>query len=90
MSASAAEVLVDDVPIPTDVRISAPRNAPEALGRFSGAWVGSWGGVLHHILVVENIAADGDARVVYAIGDNPAVGVKRQWHRLLATVSGDS
>jgi len=90
MSAPAAEVLVDDVPIPTDVRISAPRNAPEALRRFSGAWVGSWGGALHHILVVENIAADGDARVVYAIGDNPAVGVKRQWHRLLATVSGDT
>jgi hypothetical protein len=62
---------------------------PETLSRFSGAWVGAWGDQLHHILIVENISASGEARVVYAVGNNEAVFVKGQWRRLEATVSGN-
>jgi hypothetical protein len=86
---AGADKLVDDVPIPEDVRVEVPLDAPEALSRFSGAWVGSWGGWLHHILIVENISASGEARVVYAVGDNSAAGVKAQWRRHEATVSGN-
>lgn len=85
--AAATDKLVDDVPIPADVRIEVALDAPEALSRFSSAWVGSWGGWLHHILIVENISASGEARVVYAIG--AAAAVKAQWHRHAATVSGN-
>jgi hypothetical protein len=47
LAASAVEL--DDVPIPADTRIvSAPPETPEATKRFLGAWVGSWGGLLHH------------------------------------------
>ena len=88
--AVAADMLVDDVPIPADARVELPLNVPETLSRFSGAWVGSWGGRLHHILIVENISASGEARVVYAVGNNEAAGVKAQWRRHEATVSNDT
>jgi pimeloyl-ACP methyl ester carboxylesterase len=87
--AVAADMLVDDVPIPADVRVEVPLNVPETLSRFSGAWVGSWGDHLHHILIVENISASGEARVVYAVGNKEAMGVKAQWRRHEATVSGN-
>jgi dienelactone hydrolase len=91
LAASAAvEILADDVPIPVDTRIvSAPSEAPEAAKRFLGAWVGSWGGLLHSVLIVESVDSDGLASVVYAVGDNPRAGVTRQWNRYEATVSGD-
>jgi pimeloyl-ACP methyl ester carboxylesterase len=34
--AAAADKLVDDVPIPEDVRVEVPPDAPEALSRFFG------------------------------------------------------
>jgi len=88
--AAATDKLVDDVPIPADVRIEVAPDAPQDLSRFSGAWVGSWRGLLHHILIVENISASGEARVVYAIGSDAAAGVKGQWRQLQATVSADT
>jgi hypothetical protein len=87
--AVAADKLVDVVPIPADVRIEVPLNASEALSRFSGAWVGSWGDLLHHILIVENIWASGEARVVCAVGNHAAFSVKGQWRRQETTVSGN-
>ena len=38
--AAATDKLVDDVPIPADVRIEVALDAPEGLSRSSGAWVG--------------------------------------------------
>jgi hypothetical protein len=84
--AVAADILIDDVPIPADVRVEVPLNVPETLSRFSGAWVGSWGDKLHHILIVENIPASGEASVAYAVGNE---GVRAQWRRHEATVSGN-
>jgi len=85
--AVAADMLVDDVPIPADARIEVPLDVSETLSRFSGAWVGSWGDRLHHIFIVEDISASGEARVVYAVGNN---GVKGGWRRLEAAVSGNT
>src|SRR5262249_26871521 len=85
--APAGDVLVEDVRLPGDVSVSNPQNIPENIKRFSGAWVGAWGGQLHHILIVESIMADGKANVVYAVGDNAAV--RRQWQRLGATIVGN-
>jgi putative ABC transport system substrate-binding protein len=48
------------------------------------------GGELRHILIVENVMADGNANVVYAVGDNPAANVRRQWHRYDATIVGNT
>jgi hypothetical protein len=90
LTASAVEVLADDVPIPADTRIvSAPPEAPEAAKQFLGAWVGSWGGLLHQVLIVESVDSNGVASVVYAVGDNPGAGVVRQWKRYEATLLGD-
>jgi hypothetical protein len=49
----AVDLLVEDVPLPSDVAVSNPQNVPENLKGFSGAWVGAWGRQLRHILVVE-------------------------------------
>jgi dienelactone hydrolase len=90
-AASAEDVLAGDVPIPVDAHVlPAPPEASEAAGRFSGAWVGSWSGLTHHVLIVESVDADGAARVVYAVGDNAATGIVRQWQRRQATIWGDT
>ena len=49
---------------------------------MGGVWVGVWLGSPKHILLVESVDADGAARVVYAIGDNPRAGRQRRWLRL--------
>ncbi len=79
--AAADDRLVDGVPLPSD---AAPAAAPvTALQRqWSGVWVGAWGGLLKHILLVESVAEDGAARVVYAIGERPGPGGQRRWLRL--------
>ena len=61
-SAAFADRLVDGVPIPDDVRVAPPSAAvPESQRRFLGAWVGRWGGLLKHILIVESLQPDGSA-----------------------------
>jgi hypothetical protein len=61
---------------------------PTELRQWAGAWVGAWGATLKHVLLVESVTADGLARVVYAIGDNPWLGIRRGWSRHEATLSG--
>jgi hypothetical protein len=39
--------------------------------RWGGGWVGAWNGGLKHILVVERIAEDNVAAIVFAEADNP-------------------
>ena len=83
---AAADLVVDGVPLPSDASVAAaaPGGAFEPWKRV---WVGLWGGSLKHILLVESVGEDGAARVVYAVGDNPYLGVKQRWLRLEATVS---
>jgi putative tryptophan/tyrosine transport system substrate-binding protein len=88
LPAPAADLLVEDVPLPGNVSVSNAQNLLENFKRFSGAWVGAWGGQLHHILIVENVMADGKANVIYAVGDNAVM--RRQWQRLDGTIVGNA
>jgi pimeloyl-ACP methyl ester carboxylesterase len=86
---SAADRLVDGVPLPEDAKAATVvETDPAELRQWAGAWVGAWGGRLKHVLLVESVTADGLARVVYAIGDNPRLGIRRGWSRHKATLSG--
>lgn len=90
-SPSTADILIDGVPIPADVTVAAVESSkPAAEWQWVGAWVGAWGGTLKHILLVESVAANGQAHVVYSIGANPLFRIQPAWKRLEATVSGDS
>ena len=81
--ASAADLVIDGVPFPSDAAVSEP-SPGNSFRQWSGAWVGMWGDGLKHILLVEAIAEDGAARVVYAVGDKPYAS----WLRLGAVASG--
>jgi pimeloyl-ACP methyl ester carboxylesterase len=86
---TAADSLADGVPLPGDAKVATVAEAdPAELRQWAGVWVGAWGGTLKHILLVESVTADGLARVVYAIGDNPWLGIRRGWSRHQATLSG--
>lgn len=87
-SACADDRLVDGVPLPSDAAIETGSSATDVQRQWRGVWIGAWGGTLKHILVVEAIAEDGSARVVYAIGANPSLGIKPNWQRFAGTVSG--
>jgi dienelactone hydrolase len=78
--AAADDRLVDGVPLPSDAAPATAAPATALQRRWSGVWVGAWGGVLKHILLVEAVAEDGAARVVYAVGDRP--GAQPIWLRL--------
>jgi putative ABC transport system substrate-binding protein len=86
-----ADRLVDGVPIPNDAKVVPPSAAaPENQQRFVGAWVGRWGGLLKHILIVESLQPDGSASVIYGWGDNPSLNITRGFNRLGANLSGDT
>jgi pimeloyl-ACP methyl ester carboxylesterase len=90
-SPAEAEVLVDGVPLPSDAAVTEHAGPhSDVARRFSGAWVGSWGDTLKHILVVERISDQGEASVIYAVGDLASAGIVRSWKRYKATVSGDT
>src|SRR5881409_1397288 len=78
LAASAAHAQAPLVPLPPDVAVTAPGgDVPPAIARFSGVWgPGAWDGELPHVLVVERVDADGNAAVVYAVGESAAWKVK--------------
>src|SRR4051794_34770825 len=57
----AEDRMIDGVPLPDDARIHAtgPGGVQTAWAPWLGVWVGSWGGVLKHVLVIESVSADG-------------------------------
>ena len=60
---SAADRLVDGVPLPGDAKVATVAETdPTELRQWAGAWVGAWVGKLKHILLVESVTADGLAR----------------------------
>lgn len=86
---AAAQLLVDDVPLPNDVRVETPDSSvPDTHKRFLGGWIGVWGGTLHHLLIVEAVSSDGNARVIYAWGDSSQGRTARGWRRYPARVNG--
>ena len=91
LTSASAEVVVDGVPLPSDVTVNENAGPNSDVHRlFSGAWVGSWGDTLKHILVVERISDQGEASVIYAVGDLATAGRVRSWKRYNATLSGDT
>jgi dienelactone hydrolase len=78
------------VPLPPDLSLEAPGpDVPPELAKFAGVWGnGAWDGVLAHVLVVEQVRPDGEARVVYGYGDAPDWNVSRGHARVSARVEG--
>jgi dienelactone hydrolase len=72
------------VPLPKDLAIAAPgADVPAAEAAFAGAWGnGAWYGTLPTALIVERIAADGTAQVVYARGTTEHSKIAAYWKRL--------
>jgi pimeloyl-ACP methyl ester carboxylesterase len=85
--AAAADRLVDGVPLPLDAAVATAAPVTPLQRQWSGAWVGAWGGTFKHILLVESVAEDGTARVVYAVGKRPGSEVQQLWLRFEGTVS---
>jgi dienelactone hydrolase len=79
------------VPLPSVLEIAAPAaNVPPDFARFHGAWFGLWGDLIRHVLIVERVAPDGHAQVVYAVGDSASAQSYRYWLRLDAHVEGNA
>src|SRR5690242_16283639 len=88
--ASAVDLLIDGVPLPPDAKAASTAQSQSPLQqRWSGVWIGAWGGSLKHILIVESVAEDGTARVIYATEDNPLFRIQPAWSRHKATVTRD-
>lgn len=84
-----ADFAVDGVPLPADARLAfVPQSGTDVQRRWSGVWTGAWNGEIKHILLVERIDEDGAAGVVYALADDFHTGLRANWRRLDATVSG--
>src|SRR5262245_3107835 len=82
-------------PLPTDTTITPPgADVPADVARFSGAWGGIWTGRSGAggpctTLVVEEVFANGYARVVYSIGIfDPSVRLPRYWRASGRIVNG--
>jgi dienelactone hydrolase len=75
------------VPLPTQLEIKPPAaDVPSPIARFHGAWVGTWGDDLRHVLVVESVTPDGQAAVVFADADSSSSSVWANWQRIEATI----
>ncbi len=57
------------------------------MSAFSGAWLGTWGGELPTVLVVEQINSNGVAHVIYSWGDSKSYGFKTGWERETGKIS---
>jgi CubicO group peptidase (beta-lactamase class C family) len=71
-----------ETPLPVDVRLIPPgKEVPESFARFAGAWLGAWPDeetdALCHTLVVEEVFANGYARVIYSIGTYAAWNIRQ-------------
>jgi dienelactone hydrolase len=70
------------VPLPVTWELQTlAADVPPNLARWQGVWAGVWADELKYVLVVEQIAADGAAQVVYAVSDSVAWSVFRNWSR---------
>jgi hypothetical protein len=76
--AAAAKECQRETPLPADVRLIAPGpQVPEVVARFAGGWVGAWENTdgFCHTLVIEEVFANGYARVIYGHGASLALNV---------------
>ena len=80
--AAAAKECQHETPLPADVRLIAPGpEVPEAMARFAGAWTVAWldegREALCHTLVVEEVFANGYARVIYSVGTHAGWNIRQ-------------
>lgn len=71
--AAAAKECQRETPLPAEVQLIAPApEAPEAFARFAGVWTGEWedSGGLCHTLAVEEVLANGFARIIASSGSS--------------------
>src|SRR5215475_1505601 len=69
---------VRETPLPADVTLTSPgTNVPADLARLAGAWTGVWDGDACSTLVVEEVFANGVARVVYSHGTSEALKIRQ-------------
>ena len=69
---------VSETPLPADVKLTSPgANVPADRARFAGAWTGVWDGDVCSTLVVEDVFANGVARVVYSRGTSEALNIRQ-------------
>lgn len=78
------------VPLPNDIKIISPSpDLPREIAAFSGQWIGTWGGFLNSILVVEEIT-EKEAKIVYAWeaykAPPPVLSAKAGYKRFVAKV----
>src|SRR5262245_55772466 len=76
--AAAAKECQRETPLPADVQLIAPTpEVPEAFTKFAGVWTGEWedSGGLCHTLVVEEVLANGFARVTLSAGTSVSLGI---------------
>ncbi len=71
--AAVARECARETPLPAEVRLIAPgAEVPETVARFAGAWSGVWldegREALCHTLVVEEVLANGYARITFSMG----------------------
>jgi hypothetical protein len=84
---SGSATLPSVAPLPSEVRIVPPDAAvPQQLTAFSGKWSGVWDGILHHMLVVEEIIPP-QAVVIYAWGTAPQWQIAQpSWSRVRSEI----
>jgi dienelactone hydrolase len=68
---------------------SADRVKPDQ-ARFLGIWAGAWGGTLRHIMIVTDIAANGEVEAIYSWGDSREQGIAAGTARLKGRIDGNS
>jgi hypothetical protein len=75
-----------ETPLPADTRITAPAaDVPADAARFSGAWTGAFKDRTNtdgacHTLVVEEVFANGYARVIFSAGTHEPWGIRLPTH----------
>ena len=81
--AAAARECARETPMPTEVHLIAPgAEVPEAIARFAGIWSGEAvdeRGSLCTTLVVEEVLANGYARVIVSVGTSAAWDIRLPW-----------
>ena len=91
VSTAVAKDCIRETPLPADVKLTAPgTNVPPDLARFAGTWSGTWDGDICTALVVEEVFANGVARVVYSRGTAEALKLyqPRYWRATARITDG--
>jgi len=91
VSTAVAKDCIRATPLPADVKLMAPgTNVPPDLSGFAGAWIGTWDGDTCTALVIEEVFANGVARIVYSRGAAEARKLyqPRYWRATARIVDG--